>query len=128
MAPAVSPEAFLHRLVPPVVYMPSSHHTDVSEPQVPENNCTTGSKLAEADKLMFTEVELATKLYHTSSLAVPTQAACDWLAQVTSPTEQDPPTVSAVAPLQLSFAGPLGVVTWMEVELELDAPQETTQR
>ena len=80
------------------------------------------SKLEDPTTVTLCEVPVATKLYHTSSLAVPVEPlqemeGIDCVAEATfpvvSPPQVAPYTVRAIAPEQSSLAGAggVGVVT-----------------
>ena len=101
--------------------------------QAPRRRLTTASKFAEPTTVILWEVDVATKLYHTSSSELPVQgaAAVDSVAPATLPVvgllQIEPFTVRGVAAEHSSFEGG-GVVTHIVnvVEAGTELPKEYT--
>jgi hypothetical protein len=81
--------------------------------------------------VIICDVPVATKLYQTSSSAVPTQPVCDWLAptdvpEVVEVQVDDGFTVTDVAVLQLSFNTLVPVTQRLERTISLLFPTLAT--
>jgi hypothetical protein len=80
---------------------------EVEEEQPPEKTCKTGLKPVAPVTCTLNADCVATKLYHTSSLAVPAHAGNDCVALAVVPVTgtQAEEAVNVIAPKQLSFEG-----------------------
>jgi len=85
--------------------------TLVKEPQFPLKTCKTGFNIVPAETVTKWKVEVATKLYQTSSSAVPLHPVCDWV----------PPTVVPVV-VVLQFVSGLITKFIALAQSSLDGP------
>ena len=114
MVPAVSPVKVVVSALDPTVLSTQAMLVSVP-PHVPLKTCKTASERVLGVTVTIWEVVVATKLYQTSSSAVPRHPDCDWVAFTEVPAIVEVHvkvrfTVSAMAPEQLSFAVVANVV------------------